>query len=1228
MQFWIDRGGTFTDIVGRRPDGTLVTHKLLSDNPERYRDAAVQGIRDLLGLAADAPIPPGAISAVKMGTTVATNALLERTGERTALVITRGFADALRIGYQNRPKLFVRRIELPTLLYERVIEVDERIGALGDVVQPLDSDSTEPALRAAYDAGIRAVAIVLMHGYRYPQHEEALAALARRIGFTQVSVSHEVSPLMKLVSRGDTTVVDAYLSPILRRYVEQVERDLGADHRAGGGVGSSDRGEPIRLQFMQSSGGLTDAHRFQGKDAILSGPAGGIVGAVEVSRLAGFDRIIGFDMGGTSTDVTHWAGEYERAFVTEVAGVRLRAPMMSIHTVAAGGGSICTFDGSRLRVGPQSAGANPGPASYRRGGPLTVTDCNVMVGKLDPSLFPKVFGPRGNEPLDAAVVRDKFAALAAQVSAGAGRTRTAEQVADGFLDIAVENMANAIKHISVQRGYDVTGYTLCSFGGAGGQHACRVADALGMRRVFIHPLAGVLSAYGMGLADVRSLRQRAVEARLTNASLVDCVEPFAALEDSARRDVLDQGIASARTRCERVLHLKYEGTDTTLPIPAQAEAAPVIAEFERRYRQQYGFLMPGKPLVIEAIAVEAVGKAQDAQDERPVFAPRAGSLAALRTNRFYANGAWHDAAVYAREDLRPGDAIDGPAVVREPNATTVVEHGWRATLSALDHLILERVVAIERAHAIGTDADPVLLEVFNNLFMAIAEQMGVTLANTSYSVNIKERLDFSCALFDTQGNLIANAPHMPVHLGSMGESVRTIIDRRAGTMQPGDVFVLNAPYNGGTHLPDVTVIAPVFLDSDPASAAADKASAPNPAREPEFYVAARGHHADIGGITPGSMPPDSAHVDEEGVLLDNVQLVAHGRFLESELRTILGSGRYPVRNVEQNLADLRAQVAACAKGASELAKMVEHFSLPVVRAYMRHVQDNAEEAVRRVVGALSDGRFEYEMDSGAVIRVAITVDRGARSATIDFTGTSEQQPTNFNAPSAVCKAAVLYVFRTLVDDEIPMNAGCLKPLTIVIPDGSMLSPRYPAAVVAGNVETSQTVTDALYGALGVLAASQGTMNNFTFGNAAHQYYETISGGAGAGPDFDGASVVQTHMTNSRLTDPEVLEWRFPVRLDAFSIRRGSGGAGLHTGGDGATRRVRFLEPMTAVMLANHRRVVPFGMAGGGAGDCGRNWVERVDGTREDYGATCQVEMSAGDVFVIQTPGGGGFGKRR
>ncbi|HEX2389474.1 MAG TPA: hydantoinase/oxoprolinase family protein, partial [Casimicrobiaceae bacterium] len=919
------------------------------------RDAAVQGIRDVLGLAAGAPIPRDAISAVKMGTTVATNALLERTGERTVLVITRGFADALRIGYQNRPKLFVRRIELPALLYERVIEADERVGAHGDVVHPLDVAALEPQLRQAYADGLRAAAVVLMHGYRYPQHEQVIARIARAIGFEQVSVSHEVSPLMKLVSRGDTTVVDAYLSPILRRYVEQVERDLIADGSIGDGAldpRSAVPDPPFRLQFMQSSGGLTDAHRFQGKDAILSGPAGGIVGAVEVSRLAGFDRIIAFDMGGTSTDVTHWAGEYERAFVTEVAGVRLRAPMMSIHTVAAGGGSICAFDGSRLRVGPQSAGANPGPASYRRGGPLTVTDCNVMVGKLDPELFPKVFGPHGNEPLDAAIVREQFDALAQAIAQSTGSRRTPEQIADGFLDIAVENMANAIKHISVQRGYDVTLYTLCSFGGAGGQHACRVADALGMRRVFIHPLAGVLSAYGMGLADVRALRQQAVEATLTTSALDACGARFRVLEAAAREDVLAQAVASDRIRCERTLHLKYEGTDTTLSIPGSGALAEVVAEFERRYRQQYGFLMPGKALVVEAIAVEAIGTSQDVDETPPAFAPRTGALTPRRVNRVHAQGAWRNASVYEREDLRPGDLIDGPAVIRESNATTVIEPGWRATLTARDHLILERVVPLERAHAIGTSADPVLLEVFNNLFMAIAEQMGVTLANTSYSVNIKERLDFSCALFDADGNLIANAPHMPVHLGSMGESVKTVIDRRTGTMQPGDVFVLNAPYNGGTHLPDVTVIAPVFLSGS---------------SQPEFYVASRGHHADIGGITPGSMPPDSTEVDEEGVLLDNVQLVAQGRFLEDETRAILASGRYPARNPEQNLADLRAQVASCARGIAELHRMVAHFGVDVVRAYMQHVQDNAEEAVRRVLGALTDGTFAYEMDNGAVV---------------------------------------------------------------------------------------------------------------------------------------------------------------------------------------------------------------------------------------------------------------------
>ncbi len=1201
-QFWIDRGGTFTDIVARRPDGTLVTRKLLSENPERYTDAAVHGIRALLGLAADVPIARDIVASVKMGTTVATNALLERKGEATALCITRGFADALRIGYQNRPRLFVRRIELPSLLYSHVIEIDERIGARGEMVAPLDLDATRRDLAIARDMGIEAIAIVLMHGYRYSEHEKLVAALARETGFVQVSASHEVSPLMKLVSRGDTTVVDAYLSPILRRYVDQVERDLlGASHESPAAT--------TRLQFMQSSGGLTDAHRFQGKDAILSGPAGGVVGAVEVSRLAGFDRIIGFDMGGTSTDVTHYAGEYERSFVTEVAGVRLRAPMMRIHTVAAGGGSICTFDGARFRVGPQSAGANPGPASYRRGGPLTVTDCNVMVGKLDPELFPKVFGPAGDAPLDADIVRARFESLAREVTSHTGSRRTAEEVADGFLKIAVENMANAIKHISVQRGYDVTEYTLCCFGGAAGQHACLVADALGMQRVLLHPFAGVLSAYGMGLADVRALKQQAVEARLTREGAGPLRSLFDTLDDAARGEVEAQGIARAAIIVQRTLHLKYEGTDTTLEIGI-ATRDEMIAEFERKYRAQYGFLMPERALIVEAIAVEAIGRMHRADETIPVWTARPHPLAATRTLRFYSAGALHDANVFDRDDLRPGDVVDAPAIVCEASATTVIEPGWRGYCSERGDLVLERVVPARRTHAIGTTADPVLLEVFNNLFMAIAEQMGVTLANTAYSVNIKERLDFSCALFDGEGNLIANAPHMPVHLGSMGESVRTIIDRRGETMQAADVFVLNAPYNGGTHLPDVTVIAPVFLDED---------------ARPEYFVAARGHHADIGGITPGSMPPDSTHVEQEGVLLDNVQLVAAGRFLEPEMRALLAGGRYPSRNIDQNIADLRAQVAACAKGADELRRMVEHFTLPVVRAYMKHVQDNAEEAVRRVLDVLKDGHFEYEMDSGAIVAVTISIDRKRREATIDFTGTSSQQPTNFNAPSAVCKAAVLYVFRTLVEDEIPMNAGCLKPLRIVIPEGSMLAPRYPAAVVAGNVETSQVITDALYGALGVLAASQGTMNNFTFGDDVYQYYETISGGSGAGPDFDGTDVVQTHMTNSRLTDPEVLEWRFPVRLESFAIRRGSGGAGKHRGGDGGTRRIRFLEPMTAVMLANHRRIAPFGVAGGAAGARGRNWVERGDGSREEFGATCEVAMHAGDVFVVETPGGGGFG---
>jgi 5-oxoprolinase (ATP-hydrolysing) len=1184
-QFWVDRGGTFTDVVARRPDGTLVTHKLLSENPERYRDAALAGIRALLGLAPGAPIPGEAIEAVKMGTTVATNALLERKGERTVLFITRGFRDALRIAYQNRPKIFERHIVLPELLYAEVVEVGERIGARGEVHVPLDEAQARADLARCAAQGYRSIAIVLMHGYRYTQHEARLAALAKEAGFTQISVSHQVSPLMKLVGRGDTTVVDAYLSPILRRYVEQVASEL----------------DGVRLLFMQSNGGLTDARRFHGKDSILSGPAGGIVGAVRTSLAAGFGKIIGFDMGGTSTDVSHYAGEFEREFETKVAGVRMRAPMMSIHTVAAGGGSILHFDGARYRVGPDSAGANPGPASYRRGGPLAVTDANVMLGKIQPAHFPHVFGADGGQPLDAAVVKAKFEELAQRIGDG----RSPEQVAEGFIQIAVGNMANAIKHISVQRGHDVTEYTLCCFGGAAGQHACLVADALAMTRVFIHPFAGVLSAYGMGLADQAALKEKAVEAKLGEAGLEKALED---LSREARAELAAQGVDAAAIRVLRRVHLKYEGTDTAL-IVAHGSPQDMQAQFERAYQKQFSFLMPGKALIVEAVSVEALAAGAAEAAAAPGGAARAQARPVARV-RMFTGGRRHETPLFRREALAIGQRVDGPAIIAEANATTVVEPGWRAEVTRLDHLVLERVVPREKRVALGTEADPVMLEIFNNLYMSIAEQMGLRLQNTAYSVNIKERLDFSCALFDAEGHLIANAPHMPVHLGSMGESIKTVIRANAGRMKPGNVYVLNAPYNGGTHLPDVTVITPVF----------DEAG-----REILFYVGSRGHHADIGGITPGSMPPDSKTVEEEGVLIDNFLLVEQGRWRDKEIVALLSSGKYPVRNVQQNLADLQAQIAANEKGVQALREMVAHFGLEVVRAYMRHVQANAEESVRRVIGVLKDGEFELPLDNGAVIRVRIAIGEDRRSARIDFTGTSAQLPSNFNAPSAVSMAAVLYVFRTLVDDEIPLNAGCLKPLEVVIPERSMLNPRYPAAVVAGNVETSQCVTDALYGALGVLAASQGTMNNFTFGNERYQYYETIAGGSGAGPGFDGADVVQTHMTNSRLTDPEVLEWRFPVLLESFEIRRGSGGAGRHRGGHGAVRRVRFLEPMTAAILSNHRRVPPHGMAGGKAGLPGHNYVLRSDGSRVELGPTDRIEMGAGDVFVVETPGGGGYG---
>ncbi|MFE5189841.1 hydantoinase B/oxoprolinase family protein [Streptomyces sp. NPDC056628] len=1193
-QFWVDRGGTFTDVVARRPDGRLLTHKLLSENPARYPDAAVAGVRELLGDST------ARVEAVRMGTTVATNALLERKGERTLLVITRGFRDALRIAYQNRPHIFARRIDLPELLYERVVEVDERIAADGTVLRAPDLRALAGPLQEAYDDGVRAVAVVCLHSHLHPGHEQAVGRVAARIGFPQISLSSEVSPLMKLVPRGDTAVVDAYLSPVLRRYVQHVADEL----------------DGVRLMFMQSNGGLAEAGQFRGKDAILSGPAGGIVGMARMSQLAGHDRVIGFDMGGTSTDVSHFAGDYERVFTTRIAGVRLRAPMLDIHTVAAGGGSVLHFDGSRYRVGPDSAGADPGPACYRGGGPLTVTDANVMLGRVQPAHFPAVFGPHGDQPLDAGLVRERFTALAAEIRDRTGDDRTPEQVAEGYLQIAVANIANAVKRISVQKGHDVTRYALTTFGGAGGQHACKVADSLGIRTVLVPPMAGVLSALGIGLADTTAMREQSVEAPLEPASMGGVLKTADDLEAAARTELLDEDVPADRVRVTRRAQLRYDGTDTTLTVEL-TEPDAMRRAFEERHRATYSFTLD-RPIVVEALSVEATGITEP-PDLSALASPgtaREDSPEAPGTVALHTGGTWRDVPLHRRERMAPGASVTGPAIIAESGATTVVDDGWRAGTSDEGHLVMERVTVTESSE-LDTKADPVLLEVFNNLFMSIAEQMGARLESTAQSVNIKERLDFSCALFDPDGNLVANAPHIPVHLGSMGTSVKEVIRRRGNRMRPGDTYAVNDPYHGGTHLPDVTVITPVF-GTDPRAETESEQSI-------LFYVASRGHHAEIGGIAPGSMPANSRTIDEEGVLFDNWLLAENGRFREQATLRLLTEAPYPSRNPTTNLADLRAQIAANRKGADEVARMIDDFGLDVVQAYMRHVQDNAEEAVRRVVDALDDGAYAYETDSGAVIRVRVRVDRAQRTATVDFTGTSPQQPSNFNAPFAVVNAAVLYVFRTLVADDIPLNDGCLRPLRIIVPPGSLLAPEPPAAVVAGNVETSQAITGALYAALGVQAEGSGTMNNVTFGNARHQYYETVASGSGAGDGFPGAPVVQTHMTNSRLTDPEVLEWRLPVRLDEFAVRPGSGGSGRWRGGDGAVRRIRFLEPMTVSTLSQHRRVPPYGMAGGAPGALGTNRVERADGTVTTLAGSDSADVGPGDVLVIETPGGGGYG---
>jgi 5-oxoprolinase (ATP-hydrolysing) len=1175
--FAIDRGGTFTDVVAQHSDGRLRVEKLLSENPSAYDDAALEGIRRIIASEG------GSYAEVRMGTTVATNALLERKGERTALAISRGFKDALRIGHQARPHIFARKIELPSMLYDRVLEIDERVGVDGEVIVPLNEAEARSAFEQLRAGGYNALAIVLMHGWQFTDHEARLAVIARKLGFSQVSVSHEVAPLIKLIGRGDTTVVDAYLSPILGRYVDRVAAGLA---------------EGTRLQFIQSNGGLTDARRFRGKDAVLSGPAGGVVGMVAASAPHSANRLIGFDMGGTSTDVSHFAGQYELGDENVVSGVRIRAPMMQIHTIAAGGGSVCRFDGMRFRVGPESAGARPGPASYRGGGPLTVTDCNVFLGRISSEHFPAVFGANGDEQLDPEASRMRLEEIAHDVERATGRRLPLDRIAEGFLDIAIDNMAAAIRNISIARGHDVTRYTLACFGGAGGQHACRVADALGMERILIHPLAGVLSAYGIGLADVKSFR----EVSWLRALGDDFSGRLAELEQAARQDLTAQGFSPAQIVLHRRARLRAAGSDSTIEVDLAAPEA-MRAAFDELHRKRFGFVDSAEP-VVDTLSVEAV--ASNARSDARETIPGNGAEP-IQT------GKWN---AFQRGELAPHQSIDGPALILESSSATVVESGWSAVRADDATLILTRTAPLDRGHAIGTEVDPVRLEIFNNLFMAIAEEMGVALQSTAVSVNIKERLDFSCALFDAEGALIANAPHIPVHLGSMGESVRTIIDARGEGadgrgIRRGDAYALNDPYRGGTHLPDITVIMPIFYGD---------------AASPSAFVAARGHHADIGGIAPGSMPPDSRTIADEGVMIDNFLLLDEGRFCEAEMRALLGSGPYPARSPDRNISDLRAQIAACARGAEALIGAANDYGAEVVAAYMNHVMDNAEESVRRLIDRLNHGQFAYEMDNGAKVQVSIRVDRAARSAVFDFTGTSAQLPNNFNAPRAIVRAASLYVVRTLIDDMIPMNDGCLRPIEIVVPDGSMLNPVFPAAVVAGNVETSQVITDALFAATGRLAPSQGTMNNFTFGNARYQYYETIAGGSGAGVDHDGTDAVQTHMTNSRLTDPEILESRLPVRLEEFSIRRGSGGRGAHHGGDGVVRRLTFLEPMRANILANRRTVPPRGLAGGGDAMPGRNWVERADGRIEILSATESANMDAGDCFVVETPGGGGFGE--
>ena len=1182
-EFWIDRGGTFTDVIGRSPDGRLQALKLLSESPD-YPDAATEGVRRL---SAGEPV-----SAVKMGTTVATNALLERKGAPTLFLVTRGFEDLLVIGDQTRPDIFALDLARPRPLYDRVVGIEERLDAEGTILRPLDEAAARTALGDARKAGLTTVAIALMHAYGNDVHEARLEALAREAGFATVIRSSIASPLVKIGPRASTTVLDAYLTPVLQDYVSRVDRGL----------------EGTPLFFMQSSGGLAPAAAFHARDAVLSGPAGGVVGMAKTARQAGHAKVIGFDMGGTSTDVSRYDGEqYDRVQETLVAGHRLRAPMMAVHTVAAGGGSILTFDGERARVGPDSAGAMPGPAGYGRGGPAAVTDANIVLGRVQPDWFPHVFGESSDQPLDVAASRAALSDLADAMGLD-----SAEAAAEGFLAVAIESMAQAIKQISIGQGVNPSGYALSAFGGAGAQHACRVADALGMTTVLIHPYGGLLSALGIGLAEIRETRMAAVEAAFESGYDTAC-KLAERLSQEARDALADQDLPREAIRVSREWRLKVSGSDTSIPVP-EGTSGQMEAAFSAAHRRLFGFV-PDGGLIIESVTAEAECAPPGSGDwtiEMP--APTRGAPRPSDTAAMFDGGQWCDVPVSTLDQFGPGSRQDGPALIMDPNATIVVDRGWAASRLDDGTLCLKRAVAADGTGG-GTELDPIRLELFNKRFMSVAEQMGVALERTAHSVNIKERLDFSCAVFDAQGGLVANAPHMPVHLGSMSASVRAAADAHPD-LGPGDAVAVNAPYDGGTHLPDITLVTPVH---DPETG------------ERIFYVAARGHHADVGGIAPGSMPPFSTSIEEEGVQFRNVKVMEKGRFLDEVVTGVLTSGTHPARKPSQNIADMKAQLAACAKGADELHRLVADNGLAVVKAYMGHVQDNAERAVRRVIDALSDGSHTVKLDDGAEICVAIRVDREARSAVVDFTGTAPQRPSNFNAPASVARAAVLYVFRCLVGDAIPLNEGCLKPIELILPEGCLLNPQSPAAVVAGNVETSQLVVDALFGATGRLAASQGTMNNLTFGNERHQYYETICGGSGAGIDADGetfagTSAIHTHMTNSRMTDPEVLERRFPVRVEHHRIRPDSGGAGAAPGGDGSIRRMTFLEGMEVALLSSRRIEHPFGLAGGADAASGAQHHIKADGTVEALPGLFRIDVEPGEGVEIETPGGGGYGK--